>query len=76
MDYGSPIKIYIQYSYDDFEFLIKFNGEEESPYRLPLARDNADLVFEKAKIDGDVIVNFVGFGPMGKGSTFISLIYP
>ncbi len=66
VDYGSPIQIYVQYSYDDYEFMIQFNGEDKTPYEVPDARDNDDLVFVKAEVTGDVIVNFIGFGPMGK----------
>ncbi len=65
VDYGSPIQIYVQYSYDDYEFLIKFNGEVLMPYEIPLAKDNKNLVFEKVLVNGDVTINFLGFGPMG-----------
>ncbi len=39
-------------------------------YEIPDAEGNPDLDYTKIRVEGDVLVNFVGFGSPGKGGCF------
>lgn len=55
--------IYVSYSAADFLFGLTFNGDALEDYKLPSG--TLDIEFAGIRIEGDVVINFVGFTEPG-----------
>ncbi len=66
VDYGAPVRMYIDYNFATQKFSLSYRDAGPFYFSIPDIDARPELQFNTVEVEGDIDLNFIGFGPMGE----------